>query len=431
MKKINLLLIISFICTSLLGQTYFQGGIYNDAVWTKQNSPYIITGDVVVFPGKTLVIEPGVEVKFDGFFFLEIRGTLNSIGLDTAKITFTSIPAAPIPEDTNLILNDSAWYGVKIMNAQGAKASFEYSDFSHASVATDVECSNQTGLIYFKHCDFHHNISAINGYTGYKISIDSCNFFNNSYCILLGNKTITNCTFTNNDYGLTWAAAVDVSNSTFSGNNVAAYGVGGLMQNCTFYSNHIAVQRLFNGFEMRNNSIYNNDTALIISDYDVLTYPIKNNKICKNHINVINGTNINIDLTQNCWCSTDSTDIEARLIDGYDDIYLGLINYDIYNDSCDIVLKSVIKVVIIISSDNLINVENEFDVYPNPFDSKLAVDNANAVNIEVFSAQGLSLKRIKGAGYKTIIDVSDLSAGIYFIQVTTTTGVAVKKVIKK
>jgi len=427
MKKINLLLIISFICTSLLGQTYFQGGIYNDAVWTKQNSPYIITGDVVVFPGKTLVIEPGVEVKFDGHFFLEIRGTLNSIGLDTAKITFTRIPSTPTPGDTSSIF----WYGVKIMNAQGGNASFEYSDFSYASVATYVECCNQTGPIYFKHCDFHHNFNAIDGYTGYKISIDSCNFFNNSNCISQGNKTITNCTFTNNDYGLLNAESVDVSNSTFSDNNVAAYGGRGLMQNCTFYSNHIAVQGFFNGFEMQNNSICNNDTALILSDYDGLTYPIKNNKICKNHINVINGTNINFDLTQNCWCSSDSTDIEARIIDGYDDIYLGLINYDIYNDSCDIVLKSVIKVVIIISSDNLINVENEFDVYPNPFDSKLAVDNANAVNIEVFSAQGLSLKRIKGAGYKTIIDVSDLSAGIYFIQVTTTTGVTVKKVIKK
>jgi hypothetical protein len=47
----------------LLAQTNFSGGIYSNTTWTKANSPYVLTGSVVVFPGKTLTIQPGVVVQ--------------------------------------------------------------------------------------------------------------------------------------------------------------------------------------------------------------------------------------------------------------------------------------------------------------------------------------------------------------------------------
>jgi hypothetical protein len=422
MKKINLLLIIGFICTTMFGQTNFQGGIYSDAVWTKQNSPYIITGDVVLFPGKTLTIEPGVEVKFNGSFFLEIRGILNSIGSDTARITYTKTQTPP---------PDSNWIGIKIMNNQGAKASFEYSDLSYAYNAIYVECCGEGGPIYFKHCNFDHNDYVLNGYTGYPVLVDSCNFAYNTYCILQADKTIRNCTFTNNEYGLYGTERIDIYNSIFSNNYVAVNGGRGIMESCSIFENHIAVQGIWEGYNMRNNDIYNNDTALILSNYDGNYLPIKNNRICKNNLNAINMNNINVDLTENCWCSTDSADIETRLVDGYDDIYLGLFNYDIYSDSCDIVVKSIIKVQNINNTINQMDAENVVDVYPNPFDSQLTIENSDAIYVEIYSAQGLKLKRMSRTSYTTTIDTSDLASGIYFLQIITTKGVSIKKVIKK
>ena len=63
MKKLLLLLVFLIGFTSIYAQTNVSGGIFSNTTWTKANSPYIMTGPVVVFPNVTLTIEPGVVVK--------------------------------------------------------------------------------------------------------------------------------------------------------------------------------------------------------------------------------------------------------------------------------------------------------------------------------------------------------------------------------
>src|SRR3982751_3725087 len=83
-------------CFVLKAQTNVSGGIYSDATWTKANSPYIITDTVVVFPGVTLTIEPGVTLKFADKIRIEIRqANLISEGTRADSITYTSNSSTP------------------------------------------------------------------------------------------------------------------------------------------------------------------------------------------------------------------------------------------------------------------------------------------------------------------------------------------------
>ncbi len=63
------------------------GTIYYDTTWTKANSPYSLTNDVIVNSGVTLTIEAGTIVNLNGFN-LNVEGTLLAEGNSNAKITF-------------------------------------------------------------------------------------------------------------------------------------------------------------------------------------------------------------------------------------------------------------------------------------------------------------------------------------------------------
>lgn len=93
-------LIILFICFSVIlkAQTNVSGGIYATTTWMLSNSPYIVTGNIILFPGKTPTIEPGVEVKFNGYFNIEIRGKLITIGTVNDSISFISNISQSAPE---------------------------------------------------------------------------------------------------------------------------------------------------------------------------------------------------------------------------------------------------------------------------------------------------------------------------------------------
>ena len=58
------------------GPTYVSGIISTDVNWNVTDSPYIVTGNMLVASGSSLTIDPGVHVKFDGYYYLQIEGTL-------------------------------------------------------------------------------------------------------------------------------------------------------------------------------------------------------------------------------------------------------------------------------------------------------------------------------------------------------------------
>src|SRR5258705_5599651 len=97
-ESLTTIFLLFILTPAIKAQTNVSGGIYTNTTWTLAGSPYIVVDTVVVFPGVTLTIDPGVVVKFNNNKRLEIRqSSLIAIGTITDSITFTSNAGSPTP----------------------------------------------------------------------------------------------------------------------------------------------------------------------------------------------------------------------------------------------------------------------------------------------------------------------------------------------
>src|SRR5205085_13628 len=221
-------------------------------------------------------------------------------------------------------------------------ANFEYCKFLYASTAIYETCCGP-GKTTVKNSRFTANNTAMGGYTGGTSIVNSCTFERNTYAVTQADKSIHNSKFVSNQYGLYETERIDVANSTFSGNSeVALYGGRGTVSNCTIENNQIGVKAFFEGFTITDSNISNNGNGIITgSDY---LSPITNNKICNNSTyNIELQSNRNFNASGNCFCSSDSTAIENKIYDGFDDNSKGLVNYSIYTDDCATLTRDIDK----------------------------------------------------------------------------------------
>jgi len=89
--KTKVLLFILFLGLTqicLKAQTNISGIISSNTIWSIDNSPYLVTGNILVSSGIELTIEPGVIVDFQGPYYLEVNGILNAIGTVNDSIYF-------------------------------------------------------------------------------------------------------------------------------------------------------------------------------------------------------------------------------------------------------------------------------------------------------------------------------------------------------
>jgi len=95
MKYYLLPLLLITLSQSLRAQTNVSGYILSNTTWTLANSPYIVTGNILVNNGVTLTIEPGVTVQLDTTKSLQIDGELIAVGNAQNRITFTATDTTP------------------------------------------------------------------------------------------------------------------------------------------------------------------------------------------------------------------------------------------------------------------------------------------------------------------------------------------------
>lgn len=274
-------------------QTNVNGGIYTNTTWTLANSPYIVTDTVVVFPGYTLTIEPGVVVKFDNNKRLEIRqAKLIAAGTSTDSIAFTSNSVNPTPGD----------YSGIYLNGGAITSVFDYCSINYA--ATGIEIS-VTDSVLLSHSIFYRNtlgLHFIGNFNAANIRMSYCNF-NNNYngadIEALDNAVISYCNFSSS------AATGLVLKDNGSSNSL----MNPLLNHVNFYNNHTGLvfgmyASLLNNCNFENNATGLQEDASTLSQSQFAPY----NNLIKNSIFRLNQTGV-----LNLWRSKiDSSTIRSN-----------------------------------------------------------------------------------------------------------------------
>jgi putative cofactor-binding repeat protein len=160
--RINLyliLLLLSLIKPTYVFATDVSGPV--SGVWTLAGSPYNVVGDIFLPANRTLTIEPGVQVIFQGWYKFVIYGSLLSIGTAQDSILFTATS------------NSSGWQGLRFINASDSSRL----EYCHITRGKDEHEDGQGGAIYLKSSDLtlHHCLidSCSASWRGGAISCDS------------------------------------------------------------------------------------------------------------------------------------------------------------------------------------------------------------------------------------------------------------------
>jgi parallel beta-helix repeat protein len=189
---------------------------------TLLGSPYVANTDFTVPAGKTLVVEPGVTIKFkNNYSRFFVDGTLNAVGQSSKQIVFTNDTGNTNPwcaltfssTSTNSILEyvivDHAG-----TTASSCPANSAYPIFVDGSSVTFKNSFITTGAglrkMYLKNSN-----SLIDGstFSGASFNADSASVY-----ISGGAPTIQNSTFSSNSIGIYNQGNPTISNNTFTGN---------------------------------------------------------------------------------------------------------------------------------------------------------------------------------------------------------------------
>lgn len=91
-KKLALIATFFFLLCSIYSALWgIEVNGLQTGTWSLNNSPYLVTGNIVIPENGTLIIEPGVVVKFGGYYEMKVSGTLIAKGNVGKRIIFTSI----------------------------------------------------------------------------------------------------------------------------------------------------------------------------------------------------------------------------------------------------------------------------------------------------------------------------------------------------
>ncbi|MEZ5015454.1 MAG: T9SS type A sorting domain-containing protein [Flavipsychrobacter sp.] len=425
MKPVLLFLSTLLISYTACAQTVVSGGIYSNTIWNKSANPIIVKNEVVVFSGATLSIGPGVVLKFDKNAKITVRGHLNVIGSKNDSIRFTSNSPTPMAGDYLGIVsevNSAVPFGQK-----NNQININYVVVEYAKEFLDFGVSGGNGPYSIKNSRFNNNLNILQYLSAACRStsfyFENCLFTNNKFCITGGGEDqhvyINNCWFIKNEQGTSGGY---VTNCFYTENTKLGAFLYHEIHNSYFFNNEIGANvDMHHDTKFVNNQVYNNKIGVVINRMTSPTPGIlfEKNKICHNTTwNIRHDFTHNIDLTDNCWCSNDSSFIASKIRDGYDDISYGLVKFD-YHLNCTTTTPPQLN----ISRRVLKNTQSKVFISPNPTKEKIKLTSEYSdYQVTISTLDGQILKHLNVSSNSITIDVSFFPSGLYILKMQNENG---------
>lgn len=322
-RPLILTLILLFACAkpgSLWSQTIVNSDVQTNTTWTLNQSPIIVTSAIVIDPGVTLEVEPGVEVRLQDQVVLKVQGILQALGTPGDSIQFHA--------------DSVSWGGIRIEPSVGTnQVRMTYCDFSESEYGISALGLSGNNHLELSHSRIHHNDYGLDVIPQQIFDIYACTFDDNFYGIYQSEISLTNCDFNRNSTAI-FDSDIQLDSCNLSKSAITAIeGGSGSVKRSSFFFNTTALS----GFGVSTtDSVYEceivlNDTGIVITN-DAPKYFA--NQICGNDLGVLVATPNNIDMTGNCWCTTDSVVVTDLVLDGNDLSGIGFLDFVPF-DSCE------------------------------------------------------------------------------------------------
>ncbi len=366
------LLLIVAIPVEAAGPTEVGGYFSTDTTWTLVNSPYIVKEKIIVEENVNLTIEPGVLVKFDVDTYIRIDGRLYAVGTEANMITFTSNKNTPERCD---------WGGLKFESTSKENI-LKYCDILHSSVGIDCD---STSITIINNSIYHGSVGIELSYCNSSIINNTIednahgiySWHTNSYIynnsikdnhigldLELGEQTIMGNIISKSDIGIVVAGDPIIKynyimncGQGFQHSNGDSYIYGNIIINnhhngISWYGGSSRISHnvfKFNGiagirFDLQgwsdsstahvyDNNITNNGIGIEIEspgspDVTGGALEINNNNIFDNsNYDISNNVKMQINATNNWWGTTNTSKIDEKIYDYYDDFVFGKVLY--------------------------------------------------------------------------------------------------------
>ena len=240
-KNLLLIFVLIWLIKYAQAQTTVSGGQVS-GTWTKINSPYLVTGAIMVANGSTLTIQPGVKVEFQGNYKFMNLGQIIAVGAINDSIIFTS-------QNTS-----TGWLGIKYDN---------------------TPTSNDSSK--FRYCIFEYGNTT--SQTTFALSVGGMFYFSNFSKAIISNSRFSNCKAASGGAIRCGGSNIQISNNIFSNNSANSSGAIECNFSQAIISNNLFINNTSTGTSYSyggalscwdNPSVYNNifiNNSSLASDY--------------------------------------------------------------------------------------------------------------------------------------------------------------------